>query len=95
MFGLTAALMVALAYGANAVPAGSIINDIPSLPNPLGPLLSNNTFDYVIVGAGTAGMTLAARLSEDPKVKVAVVEAGVDYTSNGINQFVCIRAFLL
>ncbi|KAI0119748.1 choline dehydrogenase [Daldinia grandis] len=39
-------------------------------------------YDYVIVGGGTAGLTLAARLSENPKMAVAVVEAGTYYQIN-------------
>lgn len=35
-----------------------------------------DTYDYVVVGAGTAGCAVAARLSEDQDVTVAVVEAG-------------------
>ena len=35
-------------------------------------------FDHVIVGAGSAGCALAARLSENPRVRVALIEAGHD-----------------
>lgn len=37
---------------------------------------SGQSFDYVIVGAGTAGCVLAARLSENPGTRVCLVEAG-------------------
>ena len=36
----------------------------------------NPTFDYVIVGGGSAGCLLANRLSADPRIRVCLLEAG-------------------
>ena len=58
-----------------------------------GPLLGtsfglpgNATYDYVVVGGGNAGLTIASRLAENKTASVAVVEAGGFYEIDNGNK---------
>lgn len=44
--------------------------------------LAQTAFDYIIVGGGTAGLTVANRLSETAEIRVAVIEPGQDERNN-------------
>lgn len=45
----------------------------------------NQTFDYIVIGGGTAGLTIASRLAEQHAGSVAVIEAGSFYEVDNSN----------
>ena len=47
-----------------------------SIPSITPTEFCSKPFDYLIIGGGTAGLVIAARLSEHPNIRVGVIEAG-------------------
>ncbi|MCJ1449298.1 MAG: hypothetical protein MMC23_009818 [Stictis urceolatum] len=85
VLGFAIFLSALLVHGCEAFPGYTQQNGRTRLlGSSFGVLGVNATFDYVIVGGGTSGLVVAKRLSEDPSVSVAVIEAGSFYEfSNG------------
>ena len=79
------ALCLALVVSIGEVSAGKRYSNIVArhlLGSSFG-VPGNATYDYVVVGGGTAGLTIATRLAE--KGTVAVVEAGSFYEISNSN----------
>ncbi|MCJ1432986.1 hypothetical protein MMC27_002345 [Xylographa pallens] len=55
---------------------------------PSGPFDQSTTYDYIVIGGGTAGLTVASRLSENSHLQVAVIEAGGHYEVDSGNNSV-------
>lgn len=69
------AVLAAVAHG---TPIGRLLGSSFGVPG------NNANYDYVVVGGGNAGLTLASRLVEQKAGSVAVIEAGTFYEiSNG------------
>jgi choline dehydrogenase-like flavoprotein len=64
------AILVSLALQASSVTAGNFERRVAPL--------TERTFDYVVVGGGTAGSAIATRLAQND-FKVALIEAGGHY----------------
>ncbi|KAI4146743.1 MAG: hypothetical protein LQ341_001996 [Variospora aurantia] len=75
--GFTAFALVALSAGQDFFTQQNGRTRI--LGSSFGILGINATFDYVIIGGGTAGLTVAQRLATNPQLSIAVVEGGSFY----------------
>ncbi|KAI4247654.1 MAG: hypothetical protein L6R42_009553, partial [Xanthoria sp. 1 TBL-2021] len=81
-----ASVLSILATSIYSAPTSSNIHARRLLGSSFGVPGNNATYEYIIVGGGTAGLTLATRLAEQQSGRVAVIEAGGFYEiGNGNN----------
>lgn len=73
------ALLVSTCITTHAAPGLPDIQARGLLGTSFGVPGRNATFDYIVLGGGTAGLTLATRLAEQQSGSVAVLEAGGFY----------------
>lgn len=72
-------ILAAFSASACGAPAKSPIQARRLLGSSFGVPGNNATYEYIVVGGGTAGLTLATRLAEQQSGRVAVIEAGSFY----------------
>lgn len=78
-------LFISLAVVAFANPLFETIEGLGLIGSHFGRPGLNASFDYVVVGGGTAGLTLATRLAQSGKFSIAVIEAGGLYEMDNGN----------
>ncbi|KAI6855068.1 hypothetical protein KC338_g8514 [Hortaea werneckii] len=70
----TLAMYALLAFLASAAQSALGLDSFNPDGNTFGKPGLKASYDYIVVGGGTGGLTIAARLAEDKNVSVAVVE---------------------
>ena len=55
----------------------AVADTLPSIVT-TAPPANGSTFDFIVIGGGTGGLALSARLSAHPNIRVLTIEAGLD-----------------